>query len=127
MRHYIYTSLFLGCTCFSWPIGSPSAFSYAHAEYNVDDRYPLHVHIRYPVKVVTACTACARMMNTWTTYRTLQTAVEKYSDFLVVMISVGLASARPNYMRSELTMTNNNLLRTTILRSRSTYEMLHNI
>ena len=35
-----------------------------HADYNVDDLYPLHVHIRYPVKVVTACTARARMMNT---------------------------------------------------------------
>ena len=42
---------------------------YAHADYYIDNLYPLHVHIHYPVKVVTACTACARMMNTWTTYR----------------------------------------------------------
>ena len=51
--------------------------------------------VHYPVKVVNACTACARMMDTWTTY--LHTYIHKYSDFLVVMISVGLASARPNY------------------------------
>ena len=31
-------------TLTSWPIGSPSASSYAHADYNVDDLYPLHVH-----------------------------------------------------------------------------------
>ena len=37
----------------------------------------------------------ARMMNTWTTYRDMDTYF-KYSDFLVVMISVGLTSARPN-------------------------------
>ena len=64
-------------------------------EYNVDDLYPLHVHIRYPVKVVTACTACVRMMNTWTTYRDIDRYIHKYSDFLVVMISVWLASVRP--------------------------------
>ena len=34
--------------------------------------------------------ACARIMNTWTTYRDI---VHKYSKFL---ISVGLALARPN-------------------------------
>ena len=62
---------------------------HAHTDYEVDDLYPLHVHVRYPVKVVTACTACARMMNTWMTYRDIDTYIHKYSDFLVVMISVG--------------------------------------
>ena len=37
------------------------------------------------------------MMNTSTTYRHIDRYIHKYSDFLVVMISVGLASARPNY------------------------------
>ena len=68
-----------------------AASQYAHADYNADDLYPLYVHIRYPVKVVTACTACARMMNTWTTYRDIDRYIHKYSDFLVVMISVRLA------------------------------------
>ena len=35
---------------------------------------------------------CACAVNTWTTYR----YIHKYSDFLVAMISVGLAQARPN-------------------------------
>ena len=58
--------------------------------------------------VVTACTVCVRvcvcvrvrMMNTWTTYRDIDTCniiqLHKYSDFLVVMISVGRAEASPN-------------------------------
>ena len=29
-------------------------------DYNVDDLYPSYVHMRYPVKVVTACSACMR-------------------------------------------------------------------
>ena len=36
-----------------------AASQYAHADYNVDDLYPLYVHISYWVKVVTTCTACA--------------------------------------------------------------------
>ena len=40
--------------------------------------------------------ACARVTNTWTTYRYIHTYIHKYSDFLVVLISVGLALARPN-------------------------------
>ena len=38
-------------------------------------------------------TVCACAVNTWTTYCYIHT---KYSDFLVTMISVGLAQARPN-------------------------------
>ena len=40
------------------------------------------------------------MMSTWTTYRSLYTHsytyIHKYNNFLVWVISVGLASARPN-------------------------------
>ena len=43
---------------------------------------------------------CACAVNTWTTYRYIHTYIytyiHKYSDFLVAMISVGLAQARPN-------------------------------
>ena len=38
------------------------------------------------------------MTNTWTTYRDIDRYIHRYSDCLVVMISVGLASARPNYV-----------------------------
>ena len=44
-----------------------------------------------------AHTACPCIMNMWTTYRDIGIHIHKYSDFLVVMISVGLATARPNY------------------------------
>ena len=37
-----------------------AASQYVHADYNVDDLYPLYVHIRYPAKVVITCTACMR-------------------------------------------------------------------
>ena len=39
--------------------------------------------------------ACVK--NTWTTYRGhIHTYIQKYSDFLVYTISVGLAQARPD-------------------------------
>ena len=45
---------------------------------------------------------CTCAVNTWTTYRYIHTYIHtyihKYSDFLVAMISVGLAQARPNNM-----------------------------
>ena len=46
---------FLVTTCFSWL--SFSLFApYAHADYNIDDHYPiLYVDILYPVMVVTVC------------------------------------------------------------------------
>ena len=32
------------------------------------------------------------LVNTWTTYRYIHTNIHKYSDFLIVVISVGLAA-----------------------------------
>ena len=43
-----------------------------------------------------ALNVCACAINTWTTYRYIHTYIHKYSDFLVALISVGLAHARPN-------------------------------
>ena len=41
-------------------------------------------------------------MTTWTTYRYIHlTYIQIYSGFLVEVIYVGLASARPNYMYIE--------------------------
>ena len=34
-------------------------------------------------------TVCACVMNTWTTYRYIDTYIHKYSDFLVELIIVG--------------------------------------
>ena len=36
------------------------------------------------------------VMNMWMTYRYIYTYIHRYSDFLVGVISVGLASACPN-------------------------------
>ena len=41
---------------------------------------------------------CYELANMWPTYRYIHTNVHKYSDFLVVLISVELAQACPNYM-----------------------------
>ena len=45
------------------------------------------------------------LVSTWTTYRYMytyiHTYIHKYSGFLVVLISVGLAQARPNYTVTE--------------------------
>ena len=46
--------------------------------------------------VVNAYAMRAHMMNTWTTYHYIVRYIDRYSDFLIVMIGVGLASARPN-------------------------------
>ena len=43
-------------------------------------------------KVVRHSRAC--VIYTWTTYRDIHTYIDKYSDFLVVLISVGLAQAQ---------------------------------
>ena len=42
-------------------------------------------------------TGLFRRMNMWIDV-SLHTYIHKYSDFLVVLISVGLAQARPNYI-----------------------------
>ena len=39
------------------------------------------------------------LASTCLMYRYIQTYIHEYSDFLVVLISVGLAQARPNYPR----------------------------
>ena len=68
-------------------------------DYNIDDHYPLYVDILYPAMIVHCVCARARITNTWTTYRDICIYIDryihihKYSDFLVVMISVGLALA----------------------------------
>ena len=55
----------------------------------------------YKWKWSSTLNVCACAVNTWTTYRYIHTYIytyiHKYSDFLVAMISVGLAQARPNY------------------------------
>ena len=38
------------------------------------------------------------LVSTCLTYRYIHTYIHKYSSFLVVLISVGLAQARPNHM-----------------------------
>ena len=44
------------------------------------------------MEMVVNVNVCACAVKTWTMYR----YIHKYSDFLVAMISVGLAQARPN-------------------------------
>ncbi|MCG8622178.1 MAG: hypothetical protein MJE68_09320, partial [Proteobacteria bacterium] len=45
---------------------------------------------------------CYELANMWPTYRYIHTNVHKYSDFLVVLISVELAQACPNYMYEKI-------------------------
>ena len=51
---------------------------------NVDDLYCDNLRMR------------CELASTCLTYRYIHTYIHKYSDFLVVLISVGLAQARPN-------------------------------
>ena len=89
--------------------GSPSASPYVHAGYNTDDHYPLYVDILNTVMVVTACTVCTCVCaRTWRTHgrrivTEIHTYIHKYSDFLVVMISVRLATINsPKLFKSSL-------------------------
>ena len=49
--------------------------------------------------IFTVMIMCMRyeLASTCLTYRYIHTYIHKYSSFLVVLISVGLAQARPNY------------------------------
>ena len=67
------------------------ASSYAHADYNVDDLYPLHVRIRYPVYKDRYRVHCMRVHDEHMDDVSRHRYIHKYSDFLVMMISVGLA------------------------------------
>ena len=58
LPHYIILLSFLVTHA---SLGSPPASPYAHADYNVDDHYPLYVNILYPIMVVTTCTVCVRV------------------------------------------------------------------
>ena len=57
---------------------------------NIDDLYCDNLRMR------------CRLVSTCLMYRYIQTYIHKYSGFLVVLISVGLAQARPNYLVARL-------------------------
>ena len=55
--------------------------------------------MRPRLTIFTAIIMCMRyeLASMCLTYRDIHTYIQKYSSFLIVLISVGLAQARPNY------------------------------